>query len=110
MRAVNALDAASRSEIAARNFDVGIIRKLAAAQSPLCNAFKLGSVQIIRLDAALGCRAFRENALVRECTRTTPAYSPTDTPNSTAERLGRPARVFGKGEQDHAWPSLGEHL
>jgi hypothetical protein len=63
MRAVSALDAASRSEIAARNFDVGIVRKLAAAQFPLCNAFKLGSVQIVRLDAALGCRAFRENAL-----------------------------------------------
>jgi hypothetical protein len=69
-------------QIAAGNLDIAVVGQLAATELPLGDQFESGSVKVVGFEAA-----FRRRGLgKRRETRTTPSYSPTPMPNSTAFR------------------------
>ena len=84
-------------EVSARNLDVGIVGQLPATDFPFGDQFEASSLQIIGFEAPFRRRRLIEQALKdRLGIRTTPSYSPTPMPNSTAARSGFQRASAGK--------------
>ena len=70
-------------EISAIDLHIAIIGQMATPYLAFGNTLKTGPLQVVRLQAFLGCHSATYGGRTSRGTRTMPSYSPIPMPNST---------------------------